>query len=296
MWETKRYMHRNTVLGIILFAVLALVSPFLSAQEKSLIRFPRLDIKADPNEAYVLDLLQLILQNTPRPYEYSPTKTRMLQGRAIYEMTREHGEVDMILTMTTDEREKKLIPIRIPVDKGLIGWRVALISPKNKADFTTIRSIEDLRKFTAGQEQDWPDVAILKANKLPVMTSSSFEPLFGMLQAGRFDYFPRSIFEVYGEMSSHQEYALHLDQNIILHYPAAVYFFVTPRRPQLAEDFRIGFEKIVASGSFEKLFMKYNQISIDKTKIKQRTIIQLNNPHLNVKSLPLQRNELWFQP
>lgn len=292
----KRYMPQNSMLCILLCMTFALTSPYALAKESSLIRFPKLDVKADPNEAYVLDLLQLILKNTPRSYEYKPTKTRMLQGRAIYEMTREHGEVDMILTMTTDEREKKLIPIRIPVDKGLIGWRVALISPKNKADFSTIRSIDDLRKFTAGQEQDWPDVAILKANKLPVTTSSSFEPLFGMLQAGRFDYFPRSIFEVYGELSNHLEYGVHLDQNIILHYPAAVYFFVTPRRPQLAEDFRIGFEKVLANGSFEKLFQKHNQVSIGKTNIKQRTVIKLNNPHLNINSLPLQRSELWFQP
>lgn len=290
------YLGKFRHLQALICIFLVLLSPCASASEASPIRFPRLDVKADPNEAYVLELIQLILQNTPRRYTYSPTKARMLQGRAIYEMTHEHGEVDMILTMTTDEREKKLLPIRIPVDKGLIGWRVALITQKNKADFSTIRSIDDLRKFTAGQEQDWPDVPILRANKLPVTTSSSFEPLFGMLQAGRFDYFPRSIFEVYGELLSHQEYRLHLDQNIILHYPAAVYFFVTPRRPQLAEDFRIGFEKIIANGSFEKLFLKYNQASIEKTNLKQRTLIRLINPHLNINSLPLQRNELWFQP
>ena len=36
------------------------------------------------------------------------------------------GTVDICWTMSTDERETQILPIRIPIDKGLIGWRIAL--------------------------------------------------------------------------------------------------------------------------------------------------------------------------
>lgn len=286
------------VSAILLLAFVGILSTTYAQEirETKEIRFPRLDIKVDPNEAYLDELLHLILKNTKHHYSLTPTHGRMQQERSIYEMTKSDGLVDLMWTMTTDEREKKLIPIRLPIDKGLIGWRIALITAKNRHAFATIRSIEDLRVYLAGQERDWPDVGILRANQLPVTTSNAYEPLFKMLIAGRFDYFPRSIFEVYSDIENHKEHALEADQNIVIYYPSAYYFFVSPHRPKLAEDLQIGFEKIIANGSFEKLFQKHNQASIDKANIKQRIIIRLKNPSLNANSMPLHRPELWFQP
>ncbi|MFZ6798495.1 hypothetical protein [Undibacterium sp. Di24W] len=210
-------------------------------------------------------------------------------------MTKPNGKVDILWSMTTDKREKELIPIRIPIDKGLIGWRIALVNNNHKNIFTGINRLEQLRAYAAGQEFDWPDVDILRANQLKVFTSNAYDPLFAMLEAGRFDYFPRSIFEIWSDLENHQQYQIQAEQNVILHYQSACYFFITPRRPELAEDLRIGFEKIIANGIFERLFQKYNQTSIDRANIKQRTVIQLKNPLLNPESMPRHRPELWFQ-
>lgn len=282
---------------ILLAVAFAIVATSLRAQiqEPLQINIPRLDVKVDPNEAYIQELLKQIILHSPRPYKVVATQGRMLQGRSIYEMTKPDGIVDILWSMTTDDREKKLIPIRIPIEKGLIGWRIGLITSKMKTAFAGIKKLDDLKPYAAGQGIDWPDVDILKANKLTVFTSNAYDPLFAMLEAGRFDYFPRSIFEIWGDLANHRQHQIEVEQNIILHYPTACYFFITPRRPKLAEDLRIGFEKIIANGVFERLFQKYNQASIERANLKQRTIIYLKNPLLTPTSMPLHRPELWFQ-
>ncbi|MBC3807314.1 hypothetical protein H8K52_08155 [Undibacterium seohonense] len=269
--------------------------PSAYAKESLDIILPRSDAKVDPNEAYVSELLQLIIQHSPRPYRLIYSKGRMEQGRSIYEMTKPDGKIDLLWSMTTDTREKQLIPIRIPIDKGLIGWRISLIKEKNRSAFSKIKKAEDLKPYTAGQGSSWPDVAILKANQLPVLTSIGYDSLFTMLAGERFDYFPRSVFEIWNELKSHHDQTIEVEQSFILHYPSACYIFITPRRPQVAEDLRQGFEKIIANGLFEKLFQHHNQENIERAKIKQRTVIQLNNPLLNINSMPLKRAELWFQ-
>lgn len=286
----------TTLIRMISAITLVLAVGSAYTQESKEIRYPRLDINVDPNEAYINELLLTAIQHAPKSYDLAPTESRMLQGRAIYEMTRPNGKVDLMWSMTTDEREKQLIPIRVPIDKGLIGWRIALLNSSSKKNFSLVRNLDELRTFTAGQEYDWPDVAILRANKLPVLTSNSYEPLFKMLEADRFDYFPRSIFEIWAELENHKDLKMSVDPQVILYYPSACYFFVSPSRPKLAENLRIGLEKMLADGSFEKIFQKYNQSAIDKSDIKHRIIIKLKNPLLNPASLPMNRPELWFTP
>lgn len=261
-----------------------------------IIRYPRPMALVDPHGDYILELLQQALKNYGARYQLAPSAARMQQARAIYEMTNDTGGIDLLWTMSTDDREAQLIPIRIPIDKGLIGWRIPLVSGKNSKLLSHVRTGNDLAAYRAGQEHDWPDVPILKSNGLPVITSTSYEPLFSMLEAGRFDYFPRSIFEIWNEYASHPKHHLHIDESIILHYPSAYYFFVTRRHPRFAEDLRNGLEEMIKSGDFERIFQKYHHASIKNANIRQRVVIELHNPLLNPDRLPRNRNELWYRP
>lgn len=264
------------------------------AKEINQINFAQHDPKLHPSAAYIDELLALIIKNTKKKYVVKPINSHMQQSRVIYEMTKEDGAFDLMYSMTTDAREKEMIPIRIPLDKGLIGWRVALIDAKNKDIFKNVTNLEQLTQFTAGQQRDWPDVDILRTNKLRVITSNSYESLFKMLTSNRFDYFPRSIFEFEKELKLHHEIDMLVDDNIVLIYPTANYFFVTPRRPDLAEDLENAFEKIIKDGSFEKLFLKHNHLAIKQANNHKRVKIHLLNPLLSAKNLPLNRHELWY--
>ncbi|MDY7538350.1 transporter substrate-binding domain-containing protein [Undibacterium sp. RTI2.2] len=260
------------------------------------IRYPASVATNDPHNKYVLELLRTALKNSDNNYRLIPSIAKMQQGRSIYEMTAASGLIDILWTMTTDEREAQLIPVRIPIDKGLIGWRIPIVTRENSDIFKEIKSIKALAALSAGQEQDWPDVGILKSNGLPVEVSTTYEPLFSMLEAGRFMYFPRSIVEVENEYKAHPEQNLHIDTHIALHYQSAYYFFVSPRNPKLAEDIQQGLEEMIKTGEFEKIFLKYHQATIKNINLKNRTIIKLKNPLISPNKLPLNRPELWYIP
>lgn len=284
----------------ILILNLLLAAPFANAADTTkkalLIRYPLVSPTADPHVDYVLEILRHAVQASGQPYQLRASEVAMQQARAIYELTSPNGIVDILWTMSTDEREAQLIPIRIPIDKGLLGWRLALVRAADAEMFREVKTLKDLSAFSAGQEMDWPDVAILRTNGLPVRTSASYDPLFTMLKAGRFDYFPRAVFEIQNELDQRPFLNLLIDKYIVLYYPSALYFFVSPREPKMAQDIQRGLEEIIKNGTFEKIFQRANQNAIKNANLKSRTVITLRNPFLNPEKMPLQRTSLWFRP
>lgn len=264
--------------------------------DATVIRYSRPAARTGSHFDYVHELLAEALSLSSHKYQLLPSKATMQQGRAVHEMKNGTGEVDLLWSMSTDEREKALIAIKIPIDKGLLGWRIPFVLSENRQMFKTIRTLRDMENYSAGQELDWPDVKILESNGLKVNTANSYEALFSMLEARRFDYFPRSVMEIWKEQELHVGKNLLISPDIALHYPAAYYFFVTPTKRQFAEDLNNGLEIMVRNGQFEKLFLKYHQTAIQKAGLKQRTVLELQNPFLNPANMPLNRAELWFKP
>jgi hypothetical protein len=218
----------------------------------------------------------------------------MEQDRALINLE-QNKRLDVAWGMTSIEREQRLLPVRIPLDKGLFGWRIALLPSQRAGLLKDVRTIDDLRQFSAGQGHDWPDSEILRSNDLPIKVSSSYGSLFRMLQAQRFDYFPRSVIEVWDELEHPRAKQLVADPHVLLHYPTAMYFFFSRHRPELAEIVRMGMEKAIADGSFEHLFQQHFAADLQRARLDQRQLIELHNPLLP-SATPLQRRELWFTP
>lgn len=272
--------------------LVSLLTPKLQADDSDTLRYPR---RADGDEfrsIYALAQLQLALDKAGSPLRLEPSHYSMEQERALVNL--EHNDrLDVAWSMTSVEREQRLLPVRIPLDKGLFGWRIALL-PKDRAQLLeNVRNLDDLRQFSAGQGHDWPDSEILRSHGLPVKLSSSYGSLFRMLQAQRFDYFPRSVIEIWDELEHPRAKQLVVDPHVLLHYPTAMYFFFSRKRPELAETVRIGMEKAIADGSFERLFQQHFAANLQRARLDQRQLIELHNPLLP-SATPLQRRELWF--
>lgn len=272
--------------------LVSLLTPPLLADDSGTLRYPR---RADGDELrsiYALAQLQLALDKAGSALRLEPSHYSMEQERALVNL--EHNDrLDVAWSMTSHEREQRLLPVRIPLDKGLFGWRIALL-PKDRAQLLKdVRNLDDLRQFSAGQGHDWPDSEILRGHGLPVRVSSSYGSLFRMLQAQRFDYFPRSVIEIWDELEHPRAKQLVVDPQVLLHYPTAMYFFFSRKRPELAETVRIGMEKAIADGSFERLFQQHFATSLQRAQLDQRQLIELHNPLLP-SATPLQRRELWF--
>ncbi|MBC3882658.1 hypothetical protein H8K35_14795 [Undibacterium sp. LX40W] len=264
--------------------------------ESNNLRILDLENSGDPIGKYVTEVLRLAIKKSSVNYVISkmPAVTTP-QVRLIEEMSHNRGDLDVMWTMTSDERETQLLPIRIPIDKGLMGWRISFINAELRESMKAIKDIKQLAKFKAGQGYFWPDTTILRHNGLPVVTGTA-AALPSMLQQRRFDYFPRSIIEIWNEQNNHPEYVREIDSNIVLHYPTALYFFVAPEQKKLADDIKRGLELAITDGSFEQLFNQYCKPFIVKANMKNRVILELKNPLIQQSKLPLQRPELWFDP
>lgn len=268
----------------------------LAAQPLEPVRLPRHISMPDPQMNYVRRLVELALNRTGGRAEVRLIDLEMTQGRSLVELATGRSPVDLMWTVTDRQRETGgLLPVRIPIDRGMMGWRLLLVRHTELPRWRRVRSAADLAGFVGGQGHDWPDTAILRANGLQIGTSSSYEALFRMLSAGRIDYFPRSILEVDAELANGRHADLAIVPGLMLHYPAAAYFFVSPARPDLAAELRAGLDAAVADGSFQRLHREHYGALLKAHPVSPDRVIRLGNPLLPAET-PLGRRELWLQP
>lgn len=260
------------------------------------VRYPRSEDEGHSQgaEHYPVRLLQMALQRSGQRYTLQPTPIKMRQNRALAEMS--NGRVlDIVWTMSSLERERDLLPIRIPLDMGLLGWRLLLVRERDAARFAAIRSAAQLQALDALQGHDWPDTDILRANGYRVQSASDYLGMFKMLQSGRVDYFPRAVFEVWNEAAAFASEGLTVAPGLALHYPSALYFFVRQADTALAAAVRRGLERMLADGSYARLFQDYFGDMVARAALEQRRVFELRNPLLPAAT-PLARHELWYRP
>lgn len=279
-------MLLSSILGLCLM-------PRAWAAHGQIIIYPQPESFTDERSSYPLRMLELALSKAGRAYEARPSKVKMGQSRALLQLST-GNDIDVFWSMTSKQRENDLLPIRIPLDKGLLGWRIFLIRQNTQASFSAIKSLEDLRKMTAIQGHDWPDSEILRASKLPVEGSPHYELLFKLLAQGQVDYFPRSVIEIWDEEKKHPNMGLAIEQKLILEYPTALYFFVNKKNTALASAIEQGLHMALKDGSFDLLFKQFYGDVMQRAKLRERLRIRLPNPLLPEQT-PLHKKELWLQ-
>ncbi|MDG1581954.1 transporter substrate-binding domain-containing protein [Pseudomonas sp. GOM6] len=287
----RRTLHMPTCRLALLLA-LFYITP--SAAES--LTYPLHSDGVDP-EAYVVELLQMALDKSGTEYLLQPSPRSMPQSRAEQSLEQNDGRVQVMWAMTSKAREEILLPIRIPIYRGLIGWRIPLVRAEDRNWLSRTRGLADLKPLRIGQRADWPDTRILRSNGLQVLTSQSYDSLFRMLDAGRFDLFPREVVVVWDEQARAESAGLKLavDEHIVLHYPTAFYFFTSRARADLAETIERGLESMLTDGSFERLFQQYHGATLERARLAKRRVIKLDNPDLPAQT-PFNRTELWYQP
>jgi ABC-type amino acid transport substrate-binding protein len=194
--------------------------------------------------------------------------------------------------MTSRQREAELLPIRIPLLRGLLGVRLIMVRQEDADRLSAVRSVADLADFRVGQGLGWPDTDILRANGLDIVTGDQYKGLFEMLALGRFDLFPRGITEAWDEVAETR--GLVVEPNILLIYPTAIYFFVHPDAKALADRIERGLRMAIQDGSFDALFQEHTAESLALTQPETRRILRLHNPLLPDLT-PLEDRTLWAE-
>jgi hypothetical protein len=253
-------------------------------KDEQVLRIPKPESASDARQSYPLGLLHLVLAKTADeygPYAITHSEKRMLQGRALA-LLQAGEEIDLFWSMTSSQREEDLLPIRVPIMKGLLGHRIFLIRNVDKKRFSAINTLEELNAYTAGQGHDWPDTAILRSNGINVVDATEYESLFIMLQNKRFDYFPRGVNEAFAEASSRSDMDISVEMHLMLVYPAPQYYFVNKNNTKLAERIERGLLLMIEDGTFDKYFYNHPSITLilEKAELKNRKVFYLDNPLL----------------
>ncbi|THB79409.1 MAG: hypothetical protein D6B25_01585 [Desulfobulbaceae bacterium] len=188
--------------------------------------------------------------------------------------------------------------IPIPINRGIVGYRIFLIDQVLQNDFTNISSLTDLQAsgLVAGQGR-WTDVDILKENNLSVIEGSNYEGLFWMLKEGRFDYFPRGVNEIFQELADREaEYPeMQIEQTIALYYNLPRVLVTNKGNTAFADRIERGLRSIFNDGTHRKIWIKYNRDNLKKAKLGKRKIFFLKNSSA-YPNLPYEDKEYWYQP
>jgi len=200
---------------------------------------------------------------------------------------------DVCWFMTNADRERRLHAVRVPMYRGLFGWRLLLVAKGQQARFAGLRGAQDWRQVGLVQGQDWPDTDILRANGLRVSTPARFDTMLDWLRQGRVDAFPRAVVEAFVEAEAHP--GVEVESQWALHYPAALYFFVNRRRPLLLAALRQGMEFLVVSGRLQQMFDARFAPLLARAELGRRRVLRLRNPMLPAGT-PVDRSALWWAP
>lgn len=280
---------------LLLFSMPLLLTS-ISTQAADTVRYNISTTHPDAKQSYYIDLLSLILEESRDKYgayQLTPITQEMSQGRTSI-MVQQGEVIDVTWRMTSQALETDLQAIYIPVLKGLMGVRIAIIHSDDTSTFSPNLSLAQLKSLSAGQGYDWPDSEILRYNGYDVIEGHA-SSLLTMLEKNRFDYFPRALHEPWIEIANKNQFII--EDHFLLKYPAPMYFFTNKKNTRLAQRITYGFSRLIESGAFDEFFYQHSvtQDILVKANLPQRKIFALKNPLLSEKSRAiLNEKSLWL--
>lgn len=282
-----------------LLILLMLALPLPAAQAET-VRFPGGDTPYDKRWDFVIALLELALAKTPEGNATGDRVERLpsqAQGRRVAEL--KAGNLDVAVAIGSRQlQQKPVLFIPVPLERGLLGWRLLLVNRESAARMKTVRTKAALQPFALGFVRTFADWPIMEANGLNLVPANDYKTLFSMLSARRMDYLSRGVGEIYAE------YALQIDEgnthvriepHLALHYRADWFFIVNPAKPQLARRIEQGLRLAIQDGSYDRLFAAHFGKLLTWARLDQRTVIELDNPDAPDLGTALPA-DWWWQP
>jgi hypothetical protein len=255
----------------------------------------------DVRYVYHWEILRTALEKTKAKwgaYEMRPSAV-MTEQRQAFELKHATGKLTVMYLSTTPDFEKNLVGVHIPVDRNLAGYCVFLIRGEDARRFANVRTLADLHQFTYGLGLGWIDVRILEANGFHVVTGSSYDGLFEMLVNKRFDVFLRSATEVLDEYDRRKNGLrnMRIEDSVLFYYPLPMYFWFpkTAEGRRLAARTEEGMRTMIADGTYDRIFDKYQRAKIERLHLKTRKLLRIRNPYVGAET-PFSNRRLWFDP
>lgn len=68
-----------------------------------------------------------------------------------------------------------------------------------------------------------------------------------------------------------------IEENLLLYYPWTAYFVPNKNNSKLAERIEKVMNRMVADGSYDRIFHKYDKSAIDRANLKNRRLFKISN-------------------
>ena len=259
---------------------------------------------SDVRYVYHWEILRAALDKTRE--RYGPCRMIssevMTQLRQAYELNDATGKITVMVggsNVTRPESVRNIHCIPIPIDKGLVGYRIFLIRSADQHAFHDVATLDDLRRFSFGLGFGWLDIDVMRQSGFTIVTGSDYDGLFEMLENRRFDAFSRGAFEVIQEFE-HQKSrnpTLGLEDSICLYYPLPLYFWFakSDEGRRLAARAEEGMRMMIDDGTYDRIFDLHYRHQIETLRLKERKLFRIENPKLGPEA-PLADARLWFDP
>ena len=90
---------------------------------------------------------------------------------------------------------------------------------------------------------------------------------------------------------------LRIEDSLLLYYPLPMYFWFarTAEGQRLADRAEAGMRVMLADGSYDAIFDRYQRPKIERLRLKDRHAFRIENPLLGAET-PWQEKRLWFDP
>lgn len=260
--------------------------------------FDRAASPADFRREYSKALLRQVMERTvPEfgPYAIDFADAHMERPRLLEAL--KAGKLINVTAYPADAKWlEQLLSVPVPTDMGLQSWRIALIDRRKQNRIRALALPDGLKELTAGVGSAWVTRASLQDNGFRYVTGSNYIGLFDMLMAGRFDYFPRGVNEIFQEYDQRRKAfpQLAIEDSIVLHDQIPSLFFVSPKNPRLHQRIRAGMEALLKDGALERFVLEHHRAYLQRARLCKRRRIELPNRGLDPSMLG--RKELWLDP
>lgn len=273
-------MSRDHPIRIIQFAIAIFFANTAYIFSQPMLTYPNIDGLATNGIGY--QTLKLALEKSGNSYTVTVDKPTVNQDRAAAML--ESGQIDVMDTGVDKEFSARFDPIYRPMDRGLLGWRIFIIRKDRELAFAKVKTLEDLRKYIAGQGINWPDGAILKSAGIKIQFAPHVKNLISMVDKKRFDFLPLGIEEAYGFLRLYGNGSpnLTVERTLVLVYPYGNLFYIKKGNPKLKAAIEKGMDTALKDGSLQKLLESHAMFrdAFGLADIKHRKIIKINNQNL----------------
>lgn len=299
--KRQRAGHKSIKPTIIFPRILACVCLIICANSYALdeIRMAK-RLSPDPlQDKYMNAILFAAMEATYEEYgayKISTDAPPVMRGRAYSALTKRKA-INLYISPVNAALIDKVLVVPIPVRRGILSYRLALVHKNNADVFTNVTTLDELRKVRVGMYRASSTVKALNRQHFNTVESENHLSMFSMLEHQRFTYVMRGVHEIFNEVESKRTTIPNViiapDIAFKLYMPTV--FYLSPWEKRLAERIEKGLLKTIASGKFYEIFNKYYLPFVRMAKLNERKIIEIPNTISNKIKFP-DIPGLWFDP